>query len=162
MRPGLIVAACALSVVGCRAKHEATTGKEFFEKAHKAKKEKDVETVWKMMSKRSQEILVEAAKSQLERAKESPEARESLKKSSGIEGDPTTLEPVALAKALMKRHTEKDASRIDKVRFVEERTEGDKIILVTQEEGEDKEELVLVKEDGFLRADMEATGARRK
>lgn len=162
MRQWILVVAFGFSVAGCRAKHEATSGKEWFEKAITASKGKDVETTWKMMSKKSQDRFVEQAKSQQERAKTSAEAKESLRKSTGVEGDPTTLDPAALAKAILKKRMETDAAQYDKVKFVEEKTEGDKVILITQEEGKEKEEIVLVKEDGFLKADFEATGARRK
>lgn len=160
MRSWMIVL-IGLSVTGCRAKHEATSGKEFFEKMRKAEKDKDAETLWKMMSKNTQDILVQTAKSELEGAKASAEAKENLKKLTGVEGDPTTMDPLALAKAILKKRLELEQGRAEKIKLLEEKAEGDKIILVTQEEGQEKMETVLVKEDGFLKADFEASAARK-
>ena len=159
MRRWILVLPAVAAIGSCRAKHEASTGKEFFEKMRKAEKDQDAETLWKMMSKNTQEALVQRAKSELEGAKGSAEAKENLKKLAGV--DPTAMDPLALAKAILKKRLELEAGRSEKIKLLEEKTEGDKIILVTQEEGQEREETVLIKEDGFLRADFQATAARQ-
>jgi len=161
MRRWILVLPAVAAIGSCRAKHEASTGKEFFEKMRKAEKDQDAETLWKMMSKNTQEALVQRAKSELDDAKGSTEAKDNLKKLAGVEADPMAMDPLALAKAILKKRLELEAGRSEKIKLLEEKTEGDKIILVTQEEGQEREETVLIKEDGFLRADFQATAARQ-
>ena len=159
----LAILAC---VAGCHAKHEATTGKEFFEKMQKAAKDKDAETIWKMMSKKTQEAMVKSMKDQVEYAKKTAEMKtelvKMLKESTGIEGDPLAMDPEALAKAQLKKGLEKDSAKADKSKFIEEKKEGDLVILVIEEEGKDKHEIALIKEDGFLKMDMEALMNHKK
>lgn len=160
MRHAMAAAGLLALVLGCSGKHEAKSGKDFFEKRKKAEKDQDVETMWKMMSKKTQEFFVKGMEEQIKGAKSDPKSLERLKKQAGVDGDPTAMSATDLVKALLKAGLKEKKAEDEK--FVEEKPEGDTVVLVTQVEGGEKRETILVREDGYLKFDMEATEKREE
>jgi hypothetical protein len=148
-----------LLVIGCSSKHEASTGKEFFEKSLKATKEKDGATLWKMMSKKTQEFMTKMMQDQIDNAKKSDENKKRMKDLYGIEGDPTTMKLEDLCIAMIQKQTEKDTKDLDKTKFIEEKKEGESVIVVIETDGK-RAEMVLIKEEGSLKMDMDAMRKR--
>lgn len=149
-------------LAGCKAKHEASSGKEWLEKFQAAAKAKDAETCWKMFSKDTQKQMTDSAKSIKEMAGKSKDMDKTMKETLKLDKNPSECGEEELAKKMM---FGKDGAgdEMGKVKFVEEKSEGDKVILVTQTEGKDKkDEVVLVKEDGYLKLDMKAMMEREK
>lgn len=128
-------AAWLLLLAGCSAKHEAATGREFFEKARAA----DAPTFWRMMSRDTQRFMTEIVQARLDRG---PREREKLREEGGESDDPAILAPRVFHRRLAASFEE----------FRDERAEGDRVILVTR-----SREWVLVREDGFLKLDWKAT-----
>lgn len=149
-------------VVGCSGKHEAKSGKDFFEKMKKAEKDQDVDTMWKMMSKKTQEFFLKGVEGELKSAKTDEKTKERLKKRTGVEADPTTLSAEELVKGMLKESLKERAAKPEEEQFVEEKSEGDNVILVTQVSGKEKREVVLVRESGYLKYDMEASEKREE
>jgi len=147
-------------VGGCSSKHEASTGKEWLEKFQAAAGAQDVETVWKMHTKASQEFMSEKYSDWMEVAKSDPEGLKQLKKSTGLD-DPSTRSGEELAKAFLKALLKKkdDEMHPGKYVFVSEKKEGEQVILVLKIKGK-KEEFVLLEEDGYLKFDIPETGRR--
>jgi hypothetical protein len=157
-----LLLALPILVAACKKPHEATSGKEFFEKFIKASQNKDAETVWKMMSKATQEAGLARARASIEAAKKNPEVAKSITDSLGI-ADPANVDPTTFSIASLRKWLEREgAAQTAKVRFVEEKKEGDLVIVVSEEEGKGRDELVLVREDGYLKLDSEASGKRNR
>jgi hypothetical protein len=157
-----LLLALPILVAACKKPHEATSGKEFLEKFKKASQNKDAETLWKMMSKRTQEAGLVRARASIETAKKDPDIAKYLRDTMGI-ADPANVDPTVFAIASLKKWLEAEgAAEAAKVRFIEEKKEGDLVIVVSEQEGKGRDELVLVTEDGYLKLDSEASGRRSR
>ncbi len=145
--PALAVVALA---VGCDSKvNQASTGKEFLEKFQKAEKDKDSEKIWNMLAKESREDRVSSAKKDLEKAKASPEEAEKLKKDLGMKEDPMAAGAEKIAQAKLTKQLEKPTELLT-AKFVEEKTQGNEVILVVEVDGKGKREIPLVREGESL------------
>ncbi len=162
MRRGSLGVGILAVTLGCGGKYEAKSGKDFFSKIQKAQKEQDVDTLRKMMSKKSQDTLLEAMKTQVEAVKTDAKQQEKFQKELGLTEDPSTMKLEDVVKALLKQELKENAKDADKEQFVEEKAEGETVILVTQEAGKEKKEIVLVRENGYLKWDMEASDKREE
>ena len=149
------LAALALAA-GC--KKGPTTGKEFVAKMNEAEKKKDVDAMWNLISKKSRASLVDNVKKQLESSKSNEKVKKRLQEELGVT-DPAAADPETVAKKFLGRQFERDKNP-GAAEYVEEKIEGDQVILVTREPGKERDEVVLIREDGVLRIDIEATDER--
>lgn len=146
MRMMLAAAVLAVCGAGCDPKTDkVSTGKEFLERFQKAEQAKDAQALWSLMAKASRDERVAAAKKEFEQVKGNVEAAEKLKKEYGV----TDEDPEKLAQAKLKKELEKPTDLRD-AKFVEERADGQKVILVVEVGGK-KREIPLVREDETLR-----------
>ena len=134
MRSMMAAAALAVLAVGCDTKSQAT-GREFMEKFQKAEKAKDSEAIWGMLTKDSRDSLIASAKAE----KGTPDKSKSGDSDEKLGRD-------KLAKQLEGRSTP-----LLNGTYVEERSQGDQIILVVEVEGKNRKEIPLVREGGSLR-----------
>ena len=71
----------------------------------------------------------------------------------------TSIGHEKIAKAILAKGFEREKNP-GSAEFIEEKQEGDIVILVTRQAGMESEEIVLVREEGVLRLDMDATEER--
>ncbi len=150
MKRAIVLLGVAVLFAGCGAKHEASTGKEWHEKFSAAVKEKDADTSWKMLSKGMQKELTDSAKT----VKEMAEDQKTLKEKFEVDADPKTISDEDLAKKML--FGKDGMNEVTEWSFVSEKADGDNIAVTCKKD--DKEKVfVLIKEDGSLKFDMEAT-----
>lgn len=143
--------AALIAILGCKAKHEASTGKEWLEKFQAAAEKKDGETCWKMISKDSRAQFIESVKQIREIVKAGGEGAQMFKADWQLEKDISTYSDEELAKIMLMKKEQSMKSA-----YVEEKVEGS-LVLLTLERGGRKEKLALVKEEKYLRYDLKAT-----
>jgi hypothetical protein len=150
MRRAHLLATLAL-FAGCRAKHEASSGKEWLEKFQSAAQARDADTCWKMVSKDTQRLFVESVRQIREITKQGGEGAEMLRRDFGLEKRIDDYSDVELAQRMLMRKEQTLKSA-----FVEEKSEG-KLVFLTIDRAGTRETMALVEEDGCLRYDMKAT-----
>ena len=153
MRRGLWVAALTALVAGCKAKHEATSGKEWLRKYQAAAKNNDADTCWKMISRESQGHFSDAVKNIKETLKSGGPAAEMFRKGWQLEKDIAAYSDEELAKKMLMRKEQEESV---KSTFVEEKAEGNNVLL-TVDRGGARQTMVLIKEEGSLKYDFKAT-----
>lgn len=159
-----ITCLCVLSLVhalGCTGRSGAKTAREFFDKAQEAMKSRDHPTLWKMLSKGSQVMMIESTKDAIQEMKANEETKLAVRERLCMDKDPTTLTPEELAvemtPAYLRTTMAKTGSGWEHQQYVREEREGDNIILVTNAGGKEEWEFVLVRESGLLKLDFGAT-----
>ncbi|GEM_PF-4362087 len=145
-----IVAAVLLP--GCHAKHEATSGKEFFRKFRAAALASDADTLWNMMAREVRERLVGFAKFRIE----SVEARERFDESGDVPALPTR-EPRALATHLLRDSLARRHRAFEQADYIDSSTQnlpmiGEVTTVVFRHPEADRDMLLLIEVDGYLKA----------
>lgn len=141
-------------LVGCHAKHEATSGPEFFGKFRAALIAKDVDTIWKMSSQEVRTSFVQMAKSEIQISKSREEMNERLEEPLPVPEIPTE-DPEAYARILVARWIDSNRSLVDQMTLVETLKTatpfGELTAIVVRYPGVDREPLTLMEVDGYLR-----------
>ncbi|MBI2899052.1 MAG: hypothetical protein HYY17_02635 [Planctomycetes bacterium] len=158
MRTWISGIALALAAVGCDSKPDQTTAKGFLERFQQAEKAKDAPALWGLLAKQSREERVSAARRELDDAKKSAEAAEKLKKQYGLAEDPAKMEAEAFARAKLAKQVEGGPTDLLAAKFVEERTQGEQVILVVEIPGKGRREISLVREEETLRVKWDEKG----
>lgn len=149
MHRWLWVVALAPLLAGCKAK----PGKKWLERFQAAAKSKDADTCWMMISKESQEHFVAGVKPIKDIVHSGGELAEQFKADWKLEKEITAYSDEELAmRMLMRKEQEESVKSV----FVEEKTEGARVLL-TVDRGGKRETMVLIKEGGDLKYDFKAT-----
>jgi len=160
MRLGIIF--LLLAATGCKGKHEANSAQEFFDKYVKAAQARNVETLWLMYSTTSHTNWISMARAELERAKAVPSGVKVLQETYELPADPAAITPEILAKARWKKDRKKMLENAGVARLLDERPEGDRIIVTVEWPPAGRLEWVLVREKKYLRLDDIATDMRNR
>jgi len=136
--------------VGCSPK-EAKSGREFLEKFQEAERARDGSAVWNLIAKESREALMAETRKEVDGAKGKPEAAEKLKERYGLKEDPTQMDLEKLTQARLGKELEAHPTGLIQAKFVEEKEQGEQVVLVVEIEGKGKKEIGLLREEGTLR-----------
>lgn len=152
-----LLLALPLAFAGCHAKHEATSGKEFYAKLRSAMLEKDVDTLWKMTSQEVRTSFVQQAKGRIQTMR----TREDINANLPDDSDPLpvddlpTDDPEALAKILLGQWMESNRGLVERMEFVETvktaTPMGECVSVVVRYPGVDRDTLLLMEVDGYLK-----------
>lgn len=154
----VLIPAVALAVfaVGCDLPQEkVTTAKDFLAKFQEAEKGKDGKVLWNLLSKDFRNQHITTARTELEQAKASPEAADRIKKEYGLKDDPAKMGEDKLAQAMVLKQLEKHPSDLLEAKFVEERPQGEQVVMVVDIPNKGKQDIILVKEEGSLKINLE-------
>lgn len=138
----------AFVLLGCHAKHEATSGREFFAKFHAAALARDVDTIYKMSTREVRDRFVSAAQFRIHMA----EAR-------AMADDPIPLpstDPEQLARILVTEWLDRHAALIEQMKYVDTTTQampmvGEVTTVLVRHELADRDMLMLIEVDGYLK-----------
>ncbi len=156
MKRWTVAAALAMALSACSGMKGPNTGQEFFTKMNDAAKKKDVDTLWRLLAKKSRDNLVNEMKDEAAAAKKNRPIKNPLSKKSKASKTPSAED---LGKELLGAYLEAGLL-VRGETFVEEKAEGNQVIVVTKNADKTTYEIVLVREESGLRWDLEATDER--
>ncbi len=155
-----------LLAAACNAGSNATTGTEFLEKFKEAVKEKEAKTLWKMLSKKTQDLLKNELKQEIQKGYHNAATKTKLLNEfekvdwhGDEEKDLREIDAEELYLDRLQRQLNSGTAyrEFKSYRFVEEKPEGNGVLLTVRDTGDRKIGIVLILEDDYLKYDQELT-----